>query len=84
MTLSAKEEAIVVAVRGHTLLRLDKCLYALQAAISRLSEAEGDKPGPRTRAVVASRRTQDSLAATIRQPPRRSPPHLCDAPRLRP
>src|SRR5215468_1234582 len=31
--LSAEEEAMVVAFRRHTLLPLDDCLYALQAAI---------------------------------------------------
>ena len=32
-TLSAEQEAIIVAFRCHTLLPLDDCLYALQATI---------------------------------------------------
>ena len=32
--LSIEEEAIIVAFRRHTLLPLDDCLYALQAAIN--------------------------------------------------
>jgi len=60
-TLSADEEAVVVAFRRHTLLPLDDCLYALQPTIphltrstlhrcflrhgiSRLPDADGDKP----------------------------------------
>jgi len=35
--LSAEDEAIIVAFRKHTLLPLDDCLYALQAAIPHLT-----------------------------------------------
>src|SRR5215471_11140454 len=35
--LSIEEEAIVVAVRRHTLLPLDDCLYALQPGLARLA-----------------------------------------------
>ena len=35
--LSAKEEALAVAFRKHTLLPLDDCLYALQATIPHLT-----------------------------------------------
>ncbi|GAB5468492.1 MAG: IS481 family transposase [Rhodospirillales bacterium] len=38
-TLSAEEEAIVVAFRRHTLLPLDDCLYALQATIPQLTRS---------------------------------------------
>jgi hypothetical protein len=57
--LSAEEETIIVALRKHTLLSLDHCLYALQTTIphltplvpapvqrhgiSRLPEISGDK-----------------------------------------
>jgi transposase InsO family protein len=37
--LSPEEEAIVVAVRRHTLLPLDDCLYALQATIPHLTRS---------------------------------------------
>src|SRR5918998_816137 len=37
--LSAEEEAIVVAIRRHTLLPLDDCLYALQATIPHLTRS---------------------------------------------
>src|SRR2546430_8623809 len=37
--LSAEEEAIVVALRKHTLLPLDDCLYALQATIPHLTRS---------------------------------------------
>ena len=37
--LSIEEEAIVVAVRRHTLLPLDDCLYALQPTIPHLSRS---------------------------------------------
>lgn len=60
--LMVEQEAIIVAFRKHTLLPLGDCLYALQAAIprltrsslhrclerygiSRLPDAEGNKPG---------------------------------------
>ena len=35
--LTVEEEAIIVAFRRHTLLPLDDCLYALQAAIPNLA-----------------------------------------------
>src|SRR6201990_1788065 len=35
--LSVEEEAIAVAFRKHTLLRLDDCLYALQATFPHLT-----------------------------------------------
>src|SRR3984957_10378592 len=38
-TLSAEQEAIVVAFRKHTLLPLDDCLYALQATIPQLTRS---------------------------------------------
>lgn len=38
-TLSADEEAIVVAFRRHTLLPLDDCLYALQPTIPHLTRS---------------------------------------------
>ena len=38
-TLSAEQEAIVVAFRRHTLLPLDDCLYALQATIPHLTRS---------------------------------------------
>jgi hypothetical protein len=38
-TLSAEEEAIVVAFRRHTLLPLDDCLYALQPTIPHLTRS---------------------------------------------
>ena len=38
-TLSAEQEAIVVAFRRHTLLPLDDCLYALQATIPQLTRS---------------------------------------------
>src|SRR5215216_4981690 len=38
-TLSAEDEAIVVAFRRHTLLPLDDCLYALQATIPHLTRS---------------------------------------------
>ena len=37
--LTAEEEAVVVAFRGHTLLPLDDCLYALQATIPHLTRS---------------------------------------------
>ena len=37
--LSIEEEAVVVAFRGHTLLPLDDCLYALQPTIPRLTRS---------------------------------------------
>jgi transposase InsO family protein len=37
--LSKEEEALVVAFRGHTLLLLDDCLYALQATIPHLTRS---------------------------------------------
>src|SRR4051812_21368428 len=37
--LSIEEEAVVVAFRGHTLLPLDDCLYALQATIPHLTRS---------------------------------------------
>ena len=37
--LSLEEEAIMVAFRGHTLVPLDDCLYALQATIPRLTRS---------------------------------------------
>ena len=37
--LSAEEEALAVAFRKHTLLPLDDCLYALQAAIPHLTRS---------------------------------------------
>src|SRR5215204_6142770 len=37
--LSPEEEAVVVAVRRHTLLPLDDCLYALQATIPHLTRS---------------------------------------------
>jgi len=59
--LSVEDEAVIVALRRHTLLPLDDCLYALQPSlshrtrsslhrclqrhgISRLPDADGDKP----------------------------------------
>ena len=38
-SLSIEEEAVVVAFRRHTLLPLDDCLYALQAAIPHLTRS---------------------------------------------
>lgn len=38
-TLSAEEEAIVIAFRRHTLLPLDDCLYALQSTIPHLTRS---------------------------------------------
>ena len=38
-TLTAEQEAIVVAFRKHTLLPLDDCLYALQATIPQLTRS---------------------------------------------
>src|SRR3712207_3054117 len=38
-TLSAEDEAIVVAFRRHTLLPLDDCLYALQTTIPHLTRS---------------------------------------------
>jgi len=38
-TLSAEQEAIIVAFRRHTLLPLDDCLYALQATIPQLTRS---------------------------------------------
>ncbi len=38
-TLTAEQEAIVVAFRKHTLLALDDCLYALQASIPQLTRS---------------------------------------------
>jgi transposase InsO family protein len=38
-TLSADEEAAIVAFRRHTLLPLDDCLYALQATIPHLTRS---------------------------------------------
>ena len=37
--LSMEEEAIIVAFRGHTLLALDDCLYALRATIPHLTRS---------------------------------------------
>jgi hypothetical protein len=37
--LSLEQEAIIVAFRKHTLLPLDDCLYALQAAIPQLTRS---------------------------------------------
>src|SRR4051812_22894196 len=37
--LSIEEEAVIVAFRRHTLLRLDDCLYALQATIPHLTRS---------------------------------------------
>ena len=37
--LSVEEEAMIVAFRRHTLLRLDDCLYALQSTIPNLSRS---------------------------------------------
>ncbi len=38
-TLSAEQEAIVVAFRRHTLLPLDDCFYALQPTIPHLTRS---------------------------------------------
>jgi transposase InsO family protein len=38
-TLSAEQEAIIVAFRRHTLLPLDDCLYALQATLPHLTRS---------------------------------------------
>ncbi|MFG1192072.1 IS481 family transposase [Xanthobacter flavus] len=38
-TLSAEEEAIIIAFRRHTLLPLDDCLYALRATIPNLTRS---------------------------------------------
>ena len=38
-SLTAEQEAIVVAFRRHTLLPLDDCLYALQASIPHLTRS---------------------------------------------
>ena len=38
-SLSAEEEAMVVAFRRHTLLPLDDCLYALQPSIPHLTRS---------------------------------------------
>jgi transposase InsO family protein len=38
-TLSAEEEAMIVAFRRHTLLPLDDCLYALQPSVPHLSRS---------------------------------------------
>ena len=38
-TLTEAEEAAIVAFRRHTLLPLDDCLYALQAAIPHLTHS---------------------------------------------
>jgi transposase-like protein len=38
-TLSAEQEAIIVAFRRHTLLPLDDCLYALQPTIPQLTRS---------------------------------------------
>ena len=37
--LSIEQEAVIVAFRKHTLLPLDDCLYALQAAIPQLTRS---------------------------------------------
>ena len=37
--LSSSEEAVIVALRRHTLLPLDDCLYALQPSISHLTRS---------------------------------------------
>jgi hypothetical protein len=37
--LSSGDEAIIVAFRKHTLLRLDDCLYVLQATIPHLTRS---------------------------------------------
>ena len=37
--LTVEQEAIIVAIRKHTLLPLDDCLYALQATISHLTRS---------------------------------------------
>ncbi len=37
--LSSSEEAMIVALRRHTLLPLDDCLYALQPSISHLTRS---------------------------------------------
>jgi hypothetical protein len=37
--LSMEEEAIIVALRRHTLLPLDDCLYALRASIPHLTRS---------------------------------------------
>jgi len=37
--LSADEETLIVAFRRHTLLRLDDCLYALQATVPHLTRS---------------------------------------------
>src|SRR5215208_736285 len=68
-TLSAEDEAIVVAFRRHTLLPLDDCLYALQATIPHLtghrctavSSGMGSADCPRWR---ATSRTDGSSRAT--------------------
>ena len=38
-TLSAEQEAMIVALRKHTLLPLDDCLYALQATLPQLTRS---------------------------------------------
>ena len=38
-TLTAEQEAVVIAFRKHTLLALDDCLYALQATIPQLTRS---------------------------------------------
>ena len=37
--LSVEDEAVIVAFRGHTLLALDDCLYALQPTIPHLTRS---------------------------------------------
>ena len=59
-SLSVDDEAVIIAVRRHTLLPLDDCLYALpltlphlirsslqRHGISRLPEVQGEKPDKR-------------------------------------
>jgi hypothetical protein len=54
-SLSAEDEAIVVAFRRHTLLPLDDCLYALQPTLPHLTRSslhrslqrQGEKPDKR-------------------------------------
>ena len=58
--LSVEDEAVIVAFRGHTLLALDDCLYALQPTIPHLTRSSLHRwrHAPRHQSPARGRRRQ--------------------------
>ncbi len=67
-TLSAEEEAIVIAFRRHTLLPLDDCLYALQSTIPHLTRSALHRASSATGSRACPRPTATSPLASASRP----------------